>query len=90
MPVNDRNAASAHKAFAQYTRHDWRALSGFPGSDNHQLLMCLKPKCGWIGPRYYSHLRGRNGGPPPAQRHEPLPEGKVVPLWLWELTPTAA
>ncbi|GHA47735.1 hypothetical protein GCM10010329_82680 [Streptomyces spiroverticillatus] len=86
MPVTARNTESAHKAFAQYARHDWRALTGFPGSDNHQLLLC--ERCGWIGPRYYSHLRGRNGGPPPAQRHEPLPEGgsPVLP-WVWQLSP---
>ncbi|QCX77829.1 hypothetical protein C9F11_20985 [Streptomyces sp. YIM 121038] len=69
MPVTDRNIKSALTAFAGLAAHHWRAvLTGFPGSDNHWYLSCLL--CGWEGPKFWSHLRGRNGAPPSAHRHE--------------------
>jgi hypothetical protein len=67
MPVTARNIASARKAFAGLSAHSWRAFSGFPGSDNPWFLAC--ELCGWEGPRYWSHLRGRNSQPPTASRH---------------------
>ncbi|MEE1797501.1 hypothetical protein PUR57_02170 [Streptomyces sp. JV176] len=69
MPVNDRNTESAHTAFAGLTAHHWRAvLTGFPGSDNHWYLSC--ELCPWEGPKFWSHLRGRNGEPPSPRRHK--------------------
>ncbi|WP_030711082.1 hypothetical protein [Streptomyces sp. NRRL F-2580] len=69
MPVTDRNIESAQTAFAGLAAHHWRAvLTGFPGSDNHWFLSCLL--CPWEGPKFWSHLRGRNGAPPSAHRHE--------------------
>ncbi|MFF8432826.1 hypothetical protein [Streptomyces bacillaris] len=69
MPVNDRNIEGAEIAFAGLASHFWRAvLTGFPGSDNHWLLIC--ELCGWQGPKFWSHLRGRNGEPPSARRHK--------------------
>ncbi|CUW33433.1 MULTISPECIES: hypothetical protein [Streptomyces] len=69
MPASPRNIAGARVAFAGLTEHRWRAvLHGFPGSDNPWYLQC--ELCGWSGVRYWSHLRGRNGQPPSAHRHE--------------------
>jgi hypothetical protein len=69
MPATDRNIKSAHTAFAGLAAHHWRAvLTGFPGSDNHWFLSC--ELCPWEGPKFWSHLRGRNGAPPSAHRHE--------------------
>ncbi|MEV3853036.1 hypothetical protein AB0J38_01775 [Streptomyces sp. NPDC050095] len=64
-----RNARGARIAFAGLAEHHWRAvLTGFPGSDNHWYLSC--ELCGWEGPKFWSHLRGRNGQPPSPYRHE--------------------
>ncbi|MFJ3710348.1 hypothetical protein [Streptomyces sp. NPDC090053] len=69
MPVNDRNIEGAQIAFAGLAAHYWRAvLTGFPGSDNHWFLSC--ELCPWEGPKFWSHLRGRNGEPPSARRHK--------------------
>ncbi|MEU7230140.1 hypothetical protein [Streptomyces chrestomyceticus] len=69
MPVTDRNIKSAMTAFAGLAAHRWRAVyTGFPGSDNHWFLSC--ELCPWEGPKFWSHLRGRNGAPPSAHRHE--------------------
>ncbi|WP_338684558.1 hypothetical protein QD712_29425 [Streptomyces acidiscabies] len=69
MPATDRNIRSAQAAFAGLAAHRWRAvLTGFPGSDNHWFLSC--GLCPWEGPKFWSHLRGRNGAPPSAHRHE--------------------
>ena len=67
MPVTARNTEGARKAFAGLAVHCWRPFSGFPGSDNPWGMHC--ELCGWEGPRYWSHLRGRNGCPPSASRH---------------------
>ncbi|MFF1906412.1 hypothetical protein [Kitasatospora sp. NPDC058218] len=83
MPVNDRNTESAATAFAGLANLRWRAvLTGFPGSDNHWVLLC--ELCGWIGPKFWSHLRGRNGGLPSLHRHE---GGCVGPDRVRELIP---
>ncbi|WP_239102074.1 hypothetical protein [Streptomyces albidoflavus] len=69
MPVDARNIRSALTAFEGLRVHRWRAtLTGFPGSDNHWPLLC--ELCGWSGPKFWSHLRGRNGQPPSARRHK--------------------
>lgn len=69
MPATPRNVKSALTAFAGLAAHRWRAvLTGFPGSDNHWFLAC--ELCPWEGPKFWSHLRGRNGAPPSAHRHE--------------------
>ncbi|MFZ3476074.1 hypothetical protein ACODT4_44595 [Streptomyces sp. 2.9] len=67
MPETDRNLAGARKAWVGVAEHLWTPLAGFPGSDNPWYLVC--DLCGWAGPRYWSHLRGRNGEPPTAHRH---------------------
>ncbi|MFI9333058.1 hypothetical protein ACIGZJ_36675 [Kitasatospora sp. NPDC052868] len=83
MPVNDRNVKSALTAFAGLANLRWRAvLTGFPGSDNHWVLLC--ELCGWTGPKFWSHLRGRNGGLPSLHRHE---GGCVGPDRVRELIP---
>lgn len=69
MPASNRNLAGAMTAFAGLTEYHWRPLlTGFPGSDNPWYLAC--ELCGWQGPRYWSHLRGRNGNPPSIYRHD--------------------
>ncbi|MBD0688530.1 hypothetical protein [Streptomyces sp. CBMA123] len=69
MLINDRNVKSALAAFAGLANLRWRAvLTGFPGSDNHWVLLC--ELCGWVGPKFWSHLRGRNGGLPSLHRHD--------------------
>ncbi|MDG5807884.1 hypothetical protein P9869_35610 [Streptomyces ossamyceticus] len=67
MPVNDRNVEAAHVAMAGLTIYQWTPFGGYPGSDNPWYLRC--ELCGWSGPRYWSHLRGRNGNPPSPNRH---------------------
>ncbi|MDH6545563.1 hypothetical protein [Streptomyces sp. SPB4] len=69
MPATERNLASAYKAWAGVTELRWRPHGGFPGADNWWMLECEMPGCDWVGPRYWSHLRGRNGQPPSAYRH---------------------
>ncbi|MFE0461848.1 hypothetical protein ACFW1A_21630 [Kitasatospora sp. NPDC058965] len=64
---NGRNISGALKAFAGLAKHHWRAYGGFPGSDNPWFVGC--ELCGWTGPKYWSHLRGRNGNPPSITRH---------------------
>lgn len=68
MPTSARNIAGAERAFAALAVHRWTARAGFPGSDNPWALAC--DLCGWSGPRYWSHLRGRNGQPPSTHRHD--------------------
>lgn len=68
MPVTARNIAGAHKALAGLAEHRWIPRGGFPGSDNPWFLIC--DLCGWAGPKYWSHLRGRNGNPPSPHRHD--------------------
>ena len=67
MPVTKRNTDGAELALARLAEHRWVPLAGFPGSDNPWFMHCAL--CGWQGPRYWSHLRGRNGNPPSASRH---------------------
>ncbi|MGO4427023.1 hypothetical protein AB4Z54_52065, partial [Streptomyces sp. MCAF7] len=67
MPANDRNIEAAYKAMAGLTEYLWTPLGGYPGADNPWALRCQL--CGWEGPRYWSHLRGRNNNPPSAFRH---------------------
>lgn len=83
MPVNDRNAKSALTAFTGLAKLQWRpVVTGFPGSDNHWILQCLL--CEWVGPKFWSHLRGRNGNLPSLHRHE---GGCVGPDRVRELIP---
>ncbi|MFD7580971.1 hypothetical protein [Kitasatospora sp. NPDC059817] len=83
MLLNDRNVKSALTAFAGLAKLRWRAVAtGFPGSDNHWVLLC--ELCGWIGPKFWSHLRGRNGNLPSLHRHE---GGCVGPDRVRELIP---
>ncbi|MFD9690367.1 hypothetical protein ACFXPX_38510 [Kitasatospora sp. NPDC059146] len=62
-----RNRDSALAAIARVTEFHWTPLSGYPGSDNLWLLRC--DLCGAVVMKHYSHLRGRNGNPPSANRH---------------------
>ncbi|WP_393101437.1 hypothetical protein [Streptomyces sp. LN325] len=68
MPETARNIASARTAFAGLEAHRWTPYGGYPGSDNPWVMECQL--CGWKGPRYWSHLRGRNGQPPTVLRHD--------------------
>ncbi|MEV6357977.1 hypothetical protein [Streptomyces hydrogenans] len=67
MPQSPRNLEIAEKVMAAQALHRWKPYTGFPGSDNPQWLEC--ELCGWQGPRYRSHQRGRNGGLPSTYRH---------------------
>lgn len=67
MSATPRNTKAAHVAMAGLTEHLWTPLHGYPGADNPWALKC--GLCGWQGPRYWSHLRGRNGNPPSTHRH---------------------
>ncbi|MFH9735886.1 hypothetical protein [Streptomyces sp. NPDC017260] len=67
MPATPRNNEAAHKAMAGLAEFLWTPLGGYPGADNPWFLRCQL--CGWQGPRYWSHLRGRNGNPPSTFRH---------------------
>ncbi|MGY1548425.1 hypothetical protein [Streptomyces sp. MN6] len=78
MPQTPRNVEAAQKAMAALELHRWTPYSGFPGSDNPWWQECQL--CGWQGPRYWSHQRGRNGGLPSTHRHPasttpPAPDG---------------
>ncbi|MGX9891409.1 hypothetical protein [Streptomyces sp. NPDC002276] len=70
LKINDTNVTSAHRALDGLALHLWRPLGGYPGADNPWALQCLMPGCEWWGPRYWSHLRGRNGNPPSTHRHD--------------------
>ncbi|GGU50018.1 hypothetical protein [Streptomyces violascens] len=67
MPVTPRNTAAAHVAMAGLTAYLWTPKTGYPGADNPWFVIC--GLCSWEGPRYWSHLRGRNGNAPSAFRH---------------------
>ncbi|MET9016948.1 hypothetical protein ABZX74_39730 [Streptomyces olivaceoviridis] len=68
MPQTPRNIATANKVMAALAAHCWTPYTGFPGSDNPWWQECQL--CGWQGPRYWSHQRGRNGGLPSTHRHD--------------------
>ncbi|MGW3091713.1 hypothetical protein [Streptomyces sp. NPDC001108] len=73
MPSTRTNRARALDVWAAADRFLWLPRTGFPGSDNHWSLTCLL-RCQpggryWTGPRYWSHLRGRNSNPPSPHRH---------------------
>ncbi|MFI8008253.1 hypothetical protein [Streptomyces sp. NPDC086010] len=67
MAPTARNIAAAHKAMTGLDEYRWTPLCGYPGADNPWLLSC--DLCGWEGPKYWSHLRGRNGNAPSLFRH---------------------
>ncbi|WP_073780597.1 hypothetical protein [Streptomyces sp. MJM1172] len=67
LPVNDRNTEHALVAMAALTAYLWTPKGGYPGSDNPWFMEC--ELCHWRGPRYWSHLRGRNQNPPSPHRH---------------------
>jgi hypothetical protein len=68
MPHSPRNIEAAEKAMAALELHRWTPFTGFPGSDNPWWQEC--GLCGWQGPRYWSHQRGRNGELPSTHRHD--------------------
>ncbi|MEW1552247.1 hypothetical protein [Streptomyces tsukubensis] len=74
MPHSDRNLKAAATVMAAVALYRWRPFTGFPGSDNPWWQEC--ELCGWQGPRYWSHQRGRNGEPPSTHRH---PGSKTAP-----------
>ncbi|MFJ4717442.1 hypothetical protein [Streptomyces sp. NPDC088785] len=59
----------AAEAMARVAQLGWTPKAGYPGADQPWLLECRL--CGWIGYRFWSKLRGRNGDgiPRPANRH---------------------
>ncbi|MFF3265299.1 hypothetical protein ACFYWO_39825 [Streptomyces sp. NPDC002932] len=67
MPQTPTNIRVAEQIMADQVLHHWKPFTGFPGSDNPQWQEC--GLCGWQGPRYRSHQRGRNGEMPSTHRH---------------------
>ncbi|MFE6165818.1 hypothetical protein ACFQ7F_43740 [Streptomyces sp. NPDC056486] len=67
MPATARNTEGARTAMAGLAEYLWTPMGGYPGSDNPWFMAC--DLCGWQGPRYWSHLRGRNNNPPSPFRH---------------------
>lgn len=67
MPQSPRNIDTAQEVMAALAVHRWKPYTGFPGSDNPWWQEC--ELCGWQGPRYWSHQRGRNGELPSTHRH---------------------
>ncbi|MEU3907976.1 hypothetical protein AB0F20_29900 [Streptomyces goshikiensis] len=65
--LQSRNIEAAEKAVAALALYRWKPYTGFPGSDNPWWQEC--ELCGWQGPRYWSHQRGRNGAVPSTHRH---------------------
>jgi hypothetical protein len=61
------NRAAALTAVRGLSDLQWTPLGGYPGADNPWLLSC--DRCGWVGVKYWSHLRGRKGNPPSPFRH---------------------
>ncbi|MFJ4418768.1 hypothetical protein [Streptomyces sp. NPDC088925] len=68
MPQSPTNLDRAREVLAALAEHCWTPYTGFPGSDNPWWQECQL--CGWQGPRYWSHQRGRNGGLPSIHRHD--------------------
>ncbi|MGV9277722.1 hypothetical protein [Streptomyces griseosporeus] len=67
MPETPRKVEAAQKVMTALALYRWKPYTGFPGSDNPQWQEC--ELCGWQGPRYWSHQRGRNGELPSTYRH---------------------
>ncbi|MFD4020663.1 hypothetical protein [Streptomyces sindenensis] len=67
MPATPRNVEGALVAMAGLSEYLWTPMGGYPGADNPWLMAC--GLCNWQGPRYWSHLRGRNNNPPSPFRH---------------------
>lgn len=67
MPATARNTAGARVAMAGLAEYQWTPMGGYPGADNPWYMKC--DLCQWEGPRYWSHLRGRNNNPPSPFRH---------------------
>lgn len=70
MAPTRRNILSAGICLGRLDEIAWSPKHGYPGSDNPFEMEDLI--CGWVGNRWWSHLRGRNGDPTPrpAWRHE--------------------
>ncbi|MFD8573406.1 hypothetical protein [Streptomyces sp. NPDC059639] len=63
------NLVRAAEAMARVVQVGWTPRAGYPGADQPWLLECRL--CGWVGFRFWSKLRGRNGDgiPRPITRH---------------------
>ncbi|MEU5483526.1 hypothetical protein [Streptomyces mirabilis] len=72
MPESPRNVDAAKSVMASLATFRWRPFTGFPGSDNPHWMEC--ELCGWQGPRYWSHLRGRPVGALPSTYRHPASE----------------
>ncbi|QDN84375.1 hypothetical protein [Streptomyces sp. RLB3-6] len=88
MPETPTNVAAAKKVMAAVQQLRFTPVTGFPGSDNPWWQVCQL--CGWQGPRYWSHQRGRNGEMPSTHRHPasenpPAPAGCVGDAKVREL-----
>lgn len=68
MPRTRSNLSTATAVLKTVREHRWKPYTGFPGSDNPWWQEC--ELCGWQGPRYWSHQRGRNGQLPSTHRHD--------------------
>ncbi|MGW3426118.1 hypothetical protein [Streptomyces phaeochromogenes] len=68
LPATDSNKKRAQEVMDLLAVYRWWPKGGYSGSDNPMFLEC--ELCGkWRGPRYWSHLRGRNNQPPSPFRH---------------------
>ncbi len=67
LPNTSTNRKRAAEVHAELELYQWRPISGYSGSDNHMLLLCVM--CGETVAMYWSHLRGRGGRPASAARH---------------------
>ncbi|MGW2793614.1 hypothetical protein ACWC9H_27295 [Streptomyces sp. NPDC001251] len=88
-PTNRRRAAEVRD---EQERWAWRPVSGYPGSDNHQMVHCLIS--GTTLPMYWSHLRGRGGRPASAARHigclDEATVRRLLPAYTLAKKPSAA
>ncbi|MFJ8166540.1 hypothetical protein ACIRBY_37250 [Streptomyces sp. NPDC096136] len=68
-----RNRTSAALYFAHLHAQDWQPRGGYPGSDVHWPVLCIR--CGWEGEMFNSHMR-RN------RRHRgcPIPAVDLAPI----------
>lgn len=68
MPDTPTNRQRAMEVLAILAEYEWTPRGGYAGADNLMLLHCNL--CGQTVPRFWSHLRGRNGNPPSPTRHD--------------------
>ncbi|MFJ9719919.1 hypothetical protein ACIRPQ_29005 [Streptomyces sp. NPDC101213] len=68
------NRDSAAKYFQKLHDAQWEPLSGYPGSDSHWQVLCLRD--GWSGNMFNSHMR-RGGRHKSCHKREFTPLGRI-------------